>query len=45
MPTMEIRSVREVMAEAESKVREHYGLQGTSAGQTVQTVPEEDTEE
>ena len=40
-----LRDHPEVMAEAESKVREHYGLQGTSAGQTVQTVPEEDTEE
>ena len=40
-----LREHPEVMAEAESKVREHYGLQGTSAGQTVQTVPEEDTEE
>ena len=40
-----LRDHPEVMAEAESKVREHYGLQGVSAGQTVQTVPEEDTEE
>ena len=40
-----LRDHPEVMAEAESKVREHYGLQGTFAGQTVQTVPEEDTEE
>ncbi|MBC8571488.1 recombinase RecA [Jingyaoa shaoxingensis] len=40
-----LRDHPEVMAEAESKVREHYGLQGTSAGQTVQTVPEEDAEE
>ena len=40
-----LREHPEVMAEAESKVREHYGLQGASAGQTVQTVPEEDTEE
>ena len=40
-----LRDHPEVMAEAESKVREHYGLQGASAGQTVQTVPEEDTEE
>ena len=40
-----LRDHPEVMAEAESKVREHYGLQGTSAGQIVQTVPEEDTEE
>ena len=40
-----LRDHPEVMAEAESKVREHYGLQGASAGQTVQTVSEEDTEE
>ena len=40
-----LRDHPEVMAEAESKVREHYGLQGVSAGQTVQTVSEEDTEE
>ena len=40
-----LREHPEVMAEAESKVREHYGLQGVSAGQTVQTVSEEDTEE
>ena len=40
-----LREHPEVMAEAERKVREHYGLQGASADQTVQTVPEEDTEE
>ena len=40
-----LREHPEVMAEAESKVREHFGLQGASAGQTVQTVSEEDTEE
>lgn len=40
-----LREHPEVMAEAERKVREHYGLQGVSADQTVQTVPEEDTEE
>ena len=40
-----LREHPEVMAEAESKVREHYGLQGASTGQTVQTVSEEDTEE
>ena len=40
-----LREHPEVMAEAERKVREHYGLQGVSTDQTVQTVPEEDTEE
>ena len=40
-----LREHPEVMAEAERKVREHYGLQGASADQTVKTVPEEDTEE
>ena len=40
-----LREHPEVMAEAESKVREHFGLQGASAGQIVQTVSEEDTEE
>lgn len=45
MPSSFSREHPEVMAEAERKVREHYGLQGVSADQTVQTVPEEDTEE
>ncbi len=40
-----LREHPEVMAEAERKVREHYGLQGASADQTAQAVPEEDTEE
>ena len=40
-----LREHPEVMAEAERKVREHYGLQGVSAEQTVQPVPEEETEE
>ena len=40
-----LREHPEVMAEAESKVREHYGLQGAVAGQSAVAPAAEETEE
>lgn len=40
-----LREHPDVMAEAESKVREHYGLQGAANSQSASVMPEEDTEE
>ena len=40
-----LREHPDVMAEAESKVREHYGLQGASGSQSTPVLQDEDTEE